>query len=134
MKIPEGGIKDWCLFCLGSRLYSKIYGEKRSEKPSEEVGHLPVLSIILHLNQQKVIMILKHLYDWFLHIEMEDSLGMWVYALLACLNIPLDEYSEKFLECFYKNCTIRLKYSDEYEISYLHQISDILKYYFLSQF
>ncbi|GBM82881.1 hypothetical protein AVEN_183738-1 [Araneus ventricosus] len=132
VKIPEVEITDWCLFCLGSRLYSKIYGEKQSEKPSKEVGHLPVLSIIVHLNQHKVLMVLKYLHDWFLNLGMEESLGMWVYALLACLNKPLDEYNEKFLERFHNSCEIHLKDCDEYEMYRLYRISAILEYFCLN--
>ncbi|GBM88922.1 hypothetical protein AVEN_166608-1 [Araneus ventricosus] len=123
-------IQEWCVFCLGSKLCSEIYGEMY-EEPSEEIeGNLPFLSIIAHFNQYTAFTVLKNLHEWFLSLGMEESIGRWVYAVFACIRKPLDEDSKELIETFYNDCEKRLKDCDESERLRLYLISAILEYYF----
>ncbi|CAL1288769.1 unnamed protein product [Larinioides sclopetarius] len=133
LKFPKNGPANkqrWCVFCLGSKLCSEIYGEKY-EEPSEEVeGNLPFLSIVAHLNQYTAFAVLKNLHEWFLSLGMEESIGRWIYAVFACIRKPLNESSKEFIETFYNDCEKRLKDCDESERLRLYLISAILEYYF----
>ncbi|KAF8778471.1 Gem-associated protein 2 like protein [Argiope bruennichi] len=121
---------DWCVFCLGSKLCSKIYNG-RYEEPSEEIeGHQPLLSIVVHFNPYRAFLVLKLLHKWFLTIGMEEALGSWIYSVLACIKKPLDERSKELLETLYNDCVQHLKNCDEQEIRRLRLIIAVLESYF----
>ncbi|KAF8778476.1 Gem-associated protein 2 like protein [Argiope bruennichi] len=124
-------IQEWCTFCLGSKLCSKIY-EKEYEEPIDEIeGHSPLLSIVVHFDQHRVFTVLHFLHEWFLSLGMEESLGSWIYALLACIRKPLNHSCKEFLEIFYNDCVKRLEDCDESEErSRLYMFSTIFNYYF----
>ncbi|GFU35919.1 uncharacterized protein NPIL_610561 [Nephila pilipes] len=92
--------KDWCLFLFGSEICAEIYG--KCKKGME--GHLPVLSCVIYFSQVEIQMIIKLIYQWFLMFGMKDEFSMWLYALLACLDKPVDDDFQEFLEEFRSEC------------------------------
>ncbi|GFY61871.1 uncharacterized protein TNIN_347891 [Trichonephila inaurata madagascariensis] len=102
----------WCQLLLGSELCAEIY-----EKDDTGVqGHLPLLSHILYFSQDEIQMIIKYLYQWFVKIGMKSPIPMWLYALLACLELPVDVDFQQVLEDFQMECKRYLKYEDEYDL------------------
>ncbi|GFQ78693.1 uncharacterized protein TNCT_320151 [Trichonephila clavata] len=123
--LPGKDEKKWCKLCLGSKLYNEIY---KNEPCSEKVvAYFPVLSIVSHLQQDMVKSVLKYLYRWFLAINMNESIACWVYSLFACLERPVGERCQKFIEAFKVAIRKRMKAcDDESEGKQLHLILAIL--------
>lgn len=127
--LPGKDEKKWCLFCLGSELYEEIYKEPCGEKVE---SHSPILSIVTHLQQSMVKAVLKYLYRWFLAIGMNVSIGRWVYSLFTCLEHPVDERCQKFIEVFKVACKKRMKVcGDKTEQDQLHLIFACLDHHFI---
>ncbi|GFW98873.1 uncharacterized protein TNCV_4655001 [Trichonephila clavipes] len=92
--------KEWCLYLFGSKICKRICGTCESGIE----GQGPLLSLILYYTQDEVQMLIKLIHQWFLVIGMQKAMAMWLYALLACLETPLDEDFQKFLENFLTDC------------------------------
>ncbi|XP_054722912.1 RNA-binding protein 25-like [Uloborus diversus] len=99
--LPLEDKKRCCLFCLGSELYSRIY-KKRAKKCS---GHLPLLSYVIHLDEEEVLLLFQYCYEWYLNVGINETIARWLYALLACLDHPISkEQAFGMLESFYLSC------------------------------
>ncbi|GFQ71925.1 hypothetical protein TNCT_419451 [Trichonephila clavata] len=79
-------------------------------------GHLPLLSRILYYGQVEVEMLITYLYQWFLEIGVEKSMCMWLYALFACLEKPVDANFQEVLENFHIDCKRYLKFDYKYDV------------------
>ncbi|KAF8791268.1 gem-associated protein 2-like [Argiope bruennichi] len=134
VEFPEVGPNsklEWCNFCLGSRLCTRIYNEGYEEPGRAMAGHSPLLSIVVHLDQDALFMLLKYLHEWFLSIGMEDSLGGWLYAVLACIRLPLAEGVGAAIATLYNDCEERLKFcNDPSERKRLYQFCAIFDVHF----
>ncbi|GFS40978.1 uncharacterized protein TNIN_277871 [Trichonephila inaurata madagascariensis] len=122
--LPGKDQKKWCKFCLGSKLYNEIYDEPCNE---EVEAHLPLLSIVSHLEQDMVKFVLRYLYYWFLAINMNDSIARWVCSILTCLERPVTVRYRKFIKEFKVAIWKRLRACDKRERKRLHFILAILK-------
>ncbi|GFV78916.1 integrase catalytic domain-containing protein [Trichonephila clavipes] len=112
---------EWCQFLLGSKLCAEIY----ETDDTGVQGQLPLLSFILYFSQDEIQILIKYIYQWFLKIGMPKPLSMWLYALLACLEIPVDVNFQQVLENFQMECKRYLKYDYAYDVQ-VYFISDIL--------
>ncbi|GFR30470.1 uncharacterized protein TNCT_191711 [Trichonephila clavata] len=108
---PKGEV-EWCQFLLGSKLCAKIYDTHDTGAP----GHLPLLSRILYYGQDEIQMLITYLYQWFLEIGIEKSMCMWLYALFACLEKPVDVNFQEVLENFHIDCKRYLKFDYKYDV------------------
>jgi len=124
---PVKNEKEFCLFCLGSELYKKIFSDEQVDDTSE---HVPLLSIVLHLSQEEILTALEYFSEWTNHVKMDHVVCRWIYALLACLRKPVSDDCEEFLEDFYDKCVIKCKNCDQVEKNQLHLVTAILKNYF----
>ncbi|GFU56656.1 uncharacterized protein TNCV_3930491 [Trichonephila clavipes] len=97
---PKSDEVEWCRFLLGSKLCSKIY----RTRDTGVQGHLPLLSLILYFSQDEIQMLIEYIYQWFLEIGMEEAMCMWLYALFACLEKPVDDNFQQVLEKFHFEC------------------------------
>ncbi|GFW29888.1 uncharacterized protein TNCV_2673381 [Trichonephila clavipes] len=97
---PKSDEVEWCRFLLGSKLCSKIY----RTRDTGVQGHLPLLSLILYFSQDEIQMLIVYIYQWFLEIGMEEAMCMWLYALFACLEKPVDDNFQQVLEKFHFEC------------------------------
>ncbi|GFQ84272.1 uncharacterized protein TNCT_459631 [Trichonephila clavata] len=109
--------KEWCLYLFGSKICEEIYG---TCEPGIK-GHEPLFSFILYYNQDEVKLLITLIYQWFLMIGMKKVMAMWLYALLAVLEKPVDENFQQVLENFFADCKNYMK-EDPF---------DILVYYIL---
>lgn len=75
--------KEWYSLCFGN-ITAPI------EKGASNEGTPPLLTIMLSMNQQTIGQLLEYHVEW---LEAKSSLstqqGRWLYALLACLELPL---------------------------------------------
>ncbi|GFR25373.1 uncharacterized protein TNCT_464001 [Trichonephila clavata] len=123
INLPAKDEKQWCLFCLGSGLYNEVYVEPCDEKVE---ANLPLLSIVSHLKQDMVKLVLRYLYRWFLIINMNESIALWVYSLLSYLKHPVDARYQSFLNIFKAEIRKRLSTSKKYNYRRLCLILTIL--------
>ncbi|GFS53490.1 uncharacterized protein NPIL_44581 [Nephila pilipes] len=128
VELPEKDEKEWCKFCLGSEMYNEIYEDEESF--NEKEGHSPLLSIIVHLEQNMVKSVLKFLRRWLKAIGMNKSIGLWLYCLLACLEKPIDQNCLKLITRLKDTCKKQLKICEESEKQQLHIICEIVDRYF----
>lgn len=119
--------KDVCLFCLGSDLYQKVF---LSDKVDEAPNHPPLLSIVLHISQEEIYTLLQYMTVWVMQTDFDHKVCRWIYALLACLQKPVSDECEEFLENFYDFCVGRTKDCDEKEKNQMYLLSSILENYF----
>ncbi|GFY55423.1 uncharacterized protein TNIN_83391 [Trichonephila inaurata madagascariensis] len=109
---PKSDEVEWCQFLLGSKLCSKIY----RTRDTGVQGHLPLLNLILYFSQDEIQMLIEYMYQWFLEIGMEESMSMWLYALFACLEKPVDDNFQQVLENFHFECKRYLKFDYKYDV------------------
>ncbi|GFW04640.1 uncharacterized protein TNCV_3066581 [Trichonephila clavipes] len=109
---PKSDEVEWCRFLLGSKLCSKIY----RTRDTGVQGHLPLLSLILYFSQDEIQMLIEYIYQWFLEIGMEEAMCMWLYALFACLEKPVDDNFQQVLEKFHFECKRYLKHDYKYDV------------------
>lgn len=67
--------------------------KSRSDQEVEttcDPGNPPLLSIVLHLNQTRVVRLLAFHINWLESAGFSNAQGRWLYALLMCLEKPLD--------------------------------------------
>ncbi|GFU51712.1 uncharacterized protein TNCV_83381 [Trichonephila clavipes] len=121
--LPGKDVKEWCKLCLGSKLYNEIYKEPCNE---EVEACFPSLSIVSHLEQHMVKSLLKYAYRWFMAVNMHDSIAQWVFSLLMCLERPVEERCQKFLDVFKNAMRKRLRACDECECKQLNLMLAIL--------
>lgn len=119
--------KDMCLFCLGSDLYEKVF---KSNKVAEAPSHPPLLSIVLHFSQDEIYMLLQYMTVWVMQTDFDHKVCRWIYALLACLQKPISDECEEFLENFYDFCVCRSKDCDIKERNQMYLLTSILENYF----
>lgn len=114
--------KEVCLFLLGSKLYTKIFP---NEGVDDITGHSPLLSIVLHVAQKDILIILQYLKDWNNILkESVDDLYRWMYAFLACLSQPISAACREFLEELYNECVEKNKECEKK--NQLHLLDTIL--------
>ena len=119
--------KAVCLFCLGSDLYQKVY---MAEKVDKTANHPPLLSIVLHISQEEIFTLLQYMTVWVMQTNFDHIVCRWIYALLACLQKPISDECEEFLENFYDFCVCRSKDCDQNEKNQIYLLSSILENYF----
>ncbi|GIY76404.1 uncharacterized protein CEXT_550281 [Caerostris extrusa] len=133
IEVPEDSEEEWCKFCLGSELSSAIYKHKNSCSTSDNLieGHLPLLSIVLHLSQETLLLLLQYHYSWFLKIGMHDDLCRWMFAMFVCLEKSFNEECKEVLEAFCSDCQKHLRNCDKAELNQTVFISLIISSIFL---
>lgn len=107
---------EWFVYCLGRDKYEEIFGKKTEE--SEENGppkskksrvsterYPPLLSIILYLNQNYVVKLLAYHIEWLEKAKFTHEQGEWLYALLLCLEKPLDPDTCALLRSLSRVCS-----------------------------
>lgn len=108
---------EWCVFCLGKEKYEQMFG-KNSDKPEEEDGvpkqkksrftsekNPPLLSIILYLSQSHIIKLITYHIEWLEKAKFSHDQGKWLYALLLCLQKPLDPDTCALLRSLSRVCS-----------------------------
>ncbi|XP_054716849.1 gem-associated protein 2-like [Uloborus diversus] len=107
---------EWCLYCLGYEKYNGIYKKIDPEsdcssdvpakkKPCLDLGNRPLLSILLYLNQRSVKKLVSYHTSWLKEIGISKEQGEWIYALLMCLEKPLDPDTCDVLRNLSKLCS-----------------------------
>ncbi|GIY71664.1 gem-associated protein 2 [Caerostris darwini] len=136
---------DWCFYCLGAEKY-KLVKEDESESSRDTEVELspkrarfsnspnePLLSIMLHLNQRRIITLLTYHVDWLEITGFSDLQGKWVYALLVRMETPLDPDACDLLRRLARLCS-KLRYelstSDDEFLKPLNLILSIVAHYF----
>jgi len=109
--VKEDG-ESWCRLCFGRlnvrHQWNACHNNKNSaglqfktlqqqDNPTtknihgaEEHGTPPLLSIVAFLDQCTVMQVLKYHYDWMTVTGFSIEQGRWFYALLVCLEKPLE--------------------------------------------
>lgn len=119
--------KACCLFCLGSEMYKKIFTDEEVE---HVVSNGPFLSLVLYLSQEDILILLKHLNKWSTIVGMNHEICEWIFGLLACIQKPINDKMDDFLEDFYDSCVEKIVHCKENEKKQLHLISAIINSYF----
>ncbi|KAG8182648.1 hypothetical protein JTE90_018484 [Oedothorax gibbosus] len=81
---------------------------KRSRCTNPDVtsdGHPPLLSIVLRLNQTRITRLLAFHLNWLDTAGYSDAQGRWLYALLMCLEKPLDPGDCAMLRSLSRKCS-----------------------------
>lgn len=136
---------EWCVYCLGKEKYEQTYGAKY-ENFEDESGapkrkksrittekNLPLLSIILYLSQNHVIKLITYHVEWLEKAKFSHDQGKWLYALLLCLETPLDPDTCALLRSLARVCSsLRsdLSDADDEALKPLNSIITIVSEYF----
>ncbi|XP_042908727.1 gem-associated protein 2 isoform X2 [Parasteatoda tepidariorum] len=118
---------ECCAFCLGSAKSAKVYG---CNPRSSVKGHLPLLSYLVHLEQGKIHKMLGYTTKWYRSCGMDVDINRWIFSFLACINKPLSDELEEFLEDYFDDCKIYLKTCKKEECRRVHLIMSLLENYF----
>ena len=91
--------EGWHELCFGNKIES-------SEEESSFEGTSPYLSIMLSMTQPVILQVLEYQVEW---LQSKSTLskqqGQWLYALLACLELPLFPETCSLLRTLAKTCS-----------------------------
>ncbi|XP_054716946.1 gem-associated protein 2-like [Uloborus diversus] len=85
-----------CAFCLGIIICRKIYPEVTIAEDLHH-SHRPRISIVIHLSQYDIHILLTYILKWYQIIGLTESLARWMFALLICLKEPVTNKTSEFL-------------------------------------
>ncbi|XP_015918868.2 gem-associated protein 2 [Parasteatoda tepidariorum] len=139
--------EEWCLYCLGVECHKKVYCDDTASEisDSEKSGpqakrsrlstdvHLPFLSVMAHLDQNRIKKLLSYFDTWLDDINFSHQVGKWIYALLVCLEKPLDPNTCSLLRNLSKHCCRfrdSLSSPDDKLLISLNMIITIIAYHF----
>ncbi|XP_035205568.1 gem-associated protein 2-like [Stegodyphus dumicola] len=135
--------EQWCIFCLGPKKHDELYNvlSKTDCEPSakgkklrlSESGNEPLLSVVAHLNQRSVIRLLSYHIDWLEDGSFTHDQGVWIYALLVCLEKPLEPDTCALLRSLSRCCTThraKLNNPEDTVLKSLNLIISIIANYF----
>jgi len=142
---PNFDSQSWCIYTLGKEKCHLIYNVKGNEEEGNsspvpkkqrvtDMGNPPLLSIILYMAQHNVIRLILYHIDWLeRHPVFSHEQGEWLYALLLCLEKPLDPDTCSLLRRLSRICsTLRSKLSDPHDefLNPLNLLITIISDYF----
>ncbi|XP_035226577.1 gem-associated protein 2-like [Stegodyphus dumicola] len=108
---------EWRTYCLGKLdkdtaavLKPELHDacEPRAENREwrlELKGNPPLLSVVIHLKQPAVIQLLQYQKDWLKKGAYTHDNGLWIYALLACLEKPIHPDTGAILHSISRLCS-----------------------------
>lgn len=107
---------EWFVYCLGKEKYEQLFGKKAEEleesgPPKSKKSRIsndrnkPLLSIILYLHQGYIIKLLSYHIEWLEKARFSHEQGEWLYALLLCLEKPLDPDTCALLRSLSRVCS-----------------------------
>ncbi|XP_071960320.1 gem-associated protein 2-like [Antedon mediterranea] len=97
----------WCKLCLGNKaeqLLKAKRGVSSTTTDTDMQGVLPLFSIVAAMKQSTVIKILEFHIGWLQTLGLGPKQGQWLYALLACLQKPLDPDAHSMLRTLARQC------------------------------
>ncbi|VDH92191.1 Hypothetical predicted protein [Mytilus galloprovincialis] len=130
-------VEGWCRLCFG-RLQPPgsvphEIKENESENGTDRQGTLPLLSIMMAMDQPAVIKVLEYHINWFEATGFSDKQGSWFYSLLVCLEKPLSPEACSTLRTLARSCSnlrASLEHSDDPQLSPLNLFICIVARYF----
>lgn len=109
-KVPlANDIEGWCRLCFGrldppgSVPHEVI--ETETDNGSDQQGTLPLLGIMMAMDQSAVIKVLEYHINWFEATGFSDKQGCWFYSLLVCLEKPLSPEACSTLRSLARSCS-----------------------------
>ncbi|KAF8784823.1 Gem-associated protein 2 like protein [Argiope bruennichi] len=131
--IPDSDEIAWCSLCLGPELCREMYNLEQRSDQQLPAQRIPLLSIVIHLEQSKIKLLLEYLHKWFLVIGMTDHLSMWLYSVLICVKYcKKDEERDQLFKILFKDLRKYLKKCFGYRQKQRAVLfGDILKEWFL---
>ncbi|KFM59244.1 Gem-associated protein 2, partial [Stegodyphus mimosarum] len=110
--------EEWYTYCLGLEKLDEdtdavVVPEISACEPTAEneefhlnlIGKPPLLSIVTHLSQRVVIKLLSYQKDWLEEGMFTHDNGVWIFALLACLEKPLYPDTHSLLRSISRLCS-----------------------------
>ncbi|XP_052091948.1 gem-associated protein 2-like [Mytilus californianus] len=130
-------VEGWCRLCFG-RLQPPgsvphEIKENESDNCTDRQGTLPLLSIMMAMDQPAVIKVLEYHINWFEATGFSDKQGSWFYSLLVCLEKPLSPEACSTLRTLARSCSnlrASLENSDDPRLAPLNLFICIVARYF----
>ncbi|XP_033105648.1 gem-associated protein 2-like [Anneissia japonica] len=107
----EGG---WCKLCLGEEAHQLLNVKRGIPNASMDAsigstsgvryGIPPLLSMVAAMKQSTVTQVLDFQIGWLQTLGLSPNQGQWLYALLACLQKPLEPNAHSMLRTLARQC------------------------------
>lgn len=107
-QVPQkGDVNGWCRLCFGDLKMKRPWddGGSSTDEENRRKGKPPLLSVISHMDQPTVGKVLEYHINWFEATGFSVHQGMWFYALLASLEMPLDPEVCSLLRTLSRHCS-----------------------------
>lgn len=105
--IPQkDDVAGWCRLCFGDLNTKRPWDDESSQDvENPRKGKAPLLSIVALMDQPTVAKVLEYHVNWFEATGFSEHQGLWFYALLAVLEMPLDPEVCSLLRTLAKHCS-----------------------------